>query len=344
MKWNDAQTARVCRGLALLLHAGIHLADGLFLLAREEDKFLAPGLEALGRAMDAGDSLPMAAENSGLFPEEAVGMLHTGDQSGRMEEALNYLAEYYDARERTMRQIKNALAYPSLVLALMLLVIGVLLVKVLPVFDSVYASLGSRLTGIAGGLLGLGQSLSRSLPVLLGVLALGGLLFLTYRLYRPFRERMDRFFLEKLGDRSVLRKFNNAQFARALAMGLGSGLGLEEAVELARKLLAHIPGAAARCDRCLAAMAQGEDMVQALEGAALLPRSQSSLLALGIRGGSGDRVMADIADRLSEDAFQSLESAVSRIEPAMVLICSALVGLILLAVMLPLMNILSAIG
>ncbi len=344
MKWDYEQTSRVCRGLALLLHAGINLADGLYLLAQEEDKNVAPGLEALGRAMDMGDSLPMAAQDSGLFPEEAVGMLYTGDQSGRMEEALNYLADYYETRVRTIRQIKSALAYPSLVLVLMLGVIGVLLVKVLPVFDSVYASLGSRLTGIAGGLLGMGEVIAGSLPVLLGILAVGAAGYLGYRFIQPVRDKVNAWFLAQFGDSSVLKKFNNAQFARALAMGLGSGLGLEESIDLAKRLLAHIPGAAARCDQCQDAMAQGEDMTKALEGAGLLPLTQSRLLALGIRGGSGDQVMADIANRLSEDAFQSLETTVSRIEPAMVLVCSALVGLILLAVMLPLMNILSAIG
>ena len=343
MRWDYEQSARVFRGLALLLHAGIHLADGAYLLA-QEDAELAPGLETLGRAMDEGKPLPLAAEESGLFPEEAVGMLFTGEQSGRMEEALNYLADFYETRVHTQRQIKNALAYPCMVLILMLCVIGVLLVKVLPVFDSVYASLGSRLTGIAGGLLGMGKGIARSMPVLLAILAAGVILYLAYRLCRPFRQKANGFFLEKLGDKGVLRKFNNAQFARALAMGLGSGLAVEESIDLAGKLLSHIPGAAARCDSCRDAMLRGEDMTAALEKAALLPATQSRLLALGLRGGSGDQVMADIADRLSADAYQSLEDTVSRIEPAMVLICSVLVGLILLAVMLPLMNILSAIG
>ena len=82
----------------------------------------------------------------------------------------------------------------------------------------------------------------------------------------------------------------------------------------------------------------------ALESNRLLTPSACRLLSLGIRGGNGDKVMDQIADQMQEDAQQALESAVSRIEPALILVTSGLVGVILLSVMLPLMNIMSAIG
>ena len=76
----------------------------------------------------------------------------------------------------------------------------------------------------------------------------------------------------------------------------------------------------------------------------LLPHSAGRLLKLGVRSGNGDAAMEEISRRMTEDVRQALEELVSKVEPALVLVTSALVGVILLSVMLPLMNIMSAIG
>jgi len=335
---------RLCRSLALLLHSGISLADALYLLAKEEKEPLASTLEDMGRQMDNGTPFSDAVESSGMFPLHMKGMLHIGERTGKMEEALQSLADYYDAQHRVGKLLRNALAYPSLILMLMLLVIGVLLIKVLPVFDEVYASLGSRLTGLAAGLLHAGFMLEAALPVLLVILAVIVVAVLLFSLCEPFRKAVTGTFKKHFGDRGLLRKFNNARFAQALSMGLGSGLTLEDALDLSTRLLSDTPGAQTRCAQCGEYLTQGDTLPDALEKTGLLPAASSRMLAVGIRSGSGDLVIAQIARQMDEDAADALEAAVGRIEPAMVLLASVLVGVILLSVMLPLMNILSAIG
>ena len=88
-----------------------------------------------------------------------------------MEEALRSLSTYYEERSRMDRRVRSALLYPAVMLALMLVVITVLLVRVLPIFNDVYASLGGSLTGVAGGLLAIGRGLDAAMPVLLVLLA-----------------------------------------------------------------------------------------------------------------------------------------------------------------------------
>ena len=340
----DMQIAHVCRGLALQLHAGIPLADGFHLLAEDSQGNLAKLLRQMGRGLDRGEELPQVLEAAKCFPEYVQGMVRVGQYTGKLEQTLGSLADFYDRRDRQKRQIKNALSYPCMVLVLMLVVVAVLLIKVLPVFDGVYASLGSRLTGIAAGLLYLGQLLERFMPVLLGVLALGGIFAILYWKVEPVRQWIHNGYQNRFGDRGIGRKFNNARFAEALAMGLSSGLTLEESMELAENLLKGIPGAVLRCCLCARRLGEGADLPEAMKEAQLLPPGESRMLAVGLRAGTGDRVMEGIAQRLSEQAEDALEDAVSGIEPAMVLAASLLVGLILLSVMLPLMNIMSAIG
>lgn len=342
--FTDRQTALFCRNLSLQLHAGISLADSVYLLAEDESGKLREVLQNMGKGLDEGAALDLVLEKDGCFPEYVRVMVRIGQQTGRLEQTLESLSDFYEQRSIQKRQIKNALSYPCMVFALMLVVVAVLLIKVLPVFDRVYGLLGSRLTGVAAGLLYLGQLLEAALPALLAVLMLVGILGLLYSRVSAFREKINGWFRVRFGDRWIARKFNNAHFAQALAMGLSSGLQLEEAMELTRELLKEIPGAAARFEVCTAALEQGAELPKAMAAAGFLPAAEGRMLTVGLRGGNGDRVMEEIADRLARQAEEALQDTVGKIEPAMVLAASLLVGLILLAVMLPLMNIMSTIG
>lgn len=89
---------------------------------------------------------------------------------------------------------------------------------------------------------------------------------------------------------------------------------------------------------------EGTPLAQAMSQSGVLPRAQCRLLELGLRSGSGDSAMEQIARQLSEESEMALEETVGRVEPTLVVITSVLVGLILLSVMLPLMHIMTAIG
>lgn len=344
MKPTYSEIAALCRELAVLLHGGIGIADGIFLLAQTENPPMGQLLLRVSGRMDEGAELSEAMEETGSFPGCVTGMLHVGEQTGRMEEVLRALGQFYDQRSRSSRRIRKALGYPAALLALMIVVIGVLLIRVLPVFDDVYASLGSRLTGVAAALLYLGQLLKHALPVLLGILAAAAIGGLLYAYCAPLREKVNVLWTARFGDRGVSRKFNNANFARALALGLSSALVLEDAVEQAAKLLADNPGAAARCCSCAEALRTGKSLSDAMAEADFLSAAETRMLSVGLRQGSGDAVIGDIADRLMEEAEEALEDAVAKAEPAMVMSASVLVGFILLSVMLPLMNIMAVIG
>ena len=340
----DQELGDFCRSLSVLLHAGVSAADSLFLMAQEESGRKQQCLAAMGRQLDQGSVLSDVLLDSKLFPNQICGMIRIGEKTGQMEETLIYLSRFYEERHRMRKFLRSALAYPSLILLLVLVVVAVLLMEVLPVFDSVYASLGSRLTGPAAAFLKIGSWLKLALPVI-GVLLAAAAAAILLVSYVPALKRLaEKLFQKYLADRGVLRKFNNASFARALAMGLASGLSIEEAVCMAGELLSDVTQAAERCGKCASLLREGTTLPEAMESTGLLSASASRMLAVGIRGGNGDQVMAGIADRMETEAMEAMERTVSAIEPAMVLLTSALVGVILLSVMLPLMNIMSAIG
>ncbi len=334
------EIAEVSLELSLLLHAGVGTGDALYLLA--EDSPRKKLLSAMAGEVDGGATLASAMRGSAAFPTYACGLVEVGEQTGRTEEALAALSGYYEDRVRMDRRVRSALLYPAVMLVLMLAVIGVLLVKVLPIFDDVYASLGSRLTGVAAGLLTMGQWLEQVLPVFWVVLAALALLGFLFTAVGPLRRGLTSFWQRGHGDRGISRKLNNARLAQAMAMGMASGLPLEEALGLSAGLVEG--GAKRRCEDCRRRLEGGEALSAALKASGLLPANQSRLLELGQRSGAGDASMEKIARDLSEEGEAALDAAVSRVEPALVLLCSVLVGLILLSVMLPLMHIMAAIG
>jgi len=334
------EIASLCLELSLLLHAGVEMGSALYLLAEENPQGAL--LTTLAQQVDAGASLHDALRESGAFPAYVCGLIEVGERTGRTEEALAALSRYYEDRVRLNRRVQSALLYPAVMLALMLIVIGVLLVKVLPIFDDVYASLGGRLDGIAGGLLTLGRGLERAMPVLWVLLAVVAAIACAYALSESFRARLLGAWQRRWGDQGISRKLNNARLAQAMAMGMASGLPLEEAVALTAGLLEG--GAKERCLDCQHRLEEGETLSGALKSSGLLPPSQCRLLELGQRSGAGDASMEKIAHDLTEESEAALDALVGRVEPALVLVCSLLVGLILLSVMLPLMNIMAAIG
>ena len=328
--------------LSMLLHTGIGVGDALSMLSGEDG--YRDLLDGMARRADEGEPLSQCLREGGRIPAYVCGLVEVGEETGRTEEALAALSRYYERRARLDRQVRSALLYPAVMLVLMLLVIAVLLVRVLPIFDDVYASLGGRLTGVAGGLLALGRGLDAAMPALWAALALAVVFFGAFAGVESFRGRVLALWRRGRGDRGVSRRMNNARLAQAMAMGMASGLPLERSMELAASLMEDVPPARARCEDCRARLEGGAALSAAMGESGLLPAGACRLLEIGQRGGTADAAMEKIARDLSEDGEAALEDLVNRVEPALVLVCSILVGLILLSVMLPLMHIMSAIG
>lgn len=341
----NEEIGALCMSLAGLFHAGIGTGDALTLMAQdEEEPAFRRLLTDMAAAADEGAPLSAVFRRSGCMPDYVCGLLDVGEQAGRTEQTLEALGQHYDSRGRMEQQLRAALLYPSVLLAVMLAVVLVLLMWVLPVFDDVYAQLGSRLTGVAGGLLALGTALRQATPLLGGLLGAGLAALAAVCCVPRLRTAVVSAVRKVWGDRGAAGKIRTARVAQALSLGLCSGMTHPEAMELALTLAPEDMPIRKRCQECLNALESGGTLAAALGKAGLLSAAQCRLLDAGMRSGRGEQVMAQIAQRQLEEGETALEAAVSRIEPTLVVITSALVGVILLTVMLPLMHIMTGIG
>ena len=339
-KMTNEQISNFTLALSHLLHGGIGIGDALALMKEDEtDREYRQFLGQMATGVDEGQSLAAVLRESGRLPAYACTLMEVGERTGKPEQTLEALARYYHDRARMARQLRSALLYPAVLLAVLLGVVAVLLIWVLPVFDSVYAQLGSGLSGISGGLLALGQTLKGALPWLAAVIAV-----LACAAAVPgIRNAAAGLGKRLLGHRGVFGRIETARFVQALWLCVSSGMTVPEAAALAATL-AENKEIRRRCRLCLQQTEDGASLSRALRGSALLPPSQCRLMEAGERCGRSEQVLEDLAKTLLEAGEDDLARTAGRVETAMVTLCSALIGLILLSVLLPLLHIMSAMG
>lgn len=338
-KLSNENLSGLCRQLAMLLRAGVPLAQGLELLGqdaqtpRERELFLR--LQTLEQEHG---NLTNALEETGLFPEYALRMVRLGEEAGRLDDVMASLADHYD-REASLRDsIRGAVIYPIVMLGMLVVILAVLLTRVMPVFDQVFAQLGTRLTGVSRVLMEMGRGLRGGGAALACVaLALAGAALwlkrkpdIAYRLLRAFP------WSRKLCEITAL-----CRLAGALSLAISSGLNTGYALELAGELTRD-PDFRRRLSRAGEALEETGDLTGALRAAGILTGAHSHLALVGSRTGALDDAFSRIAEECRAEADRSAAAAIALIEPTLVAVLSVLVGVVLLSVLAPMLGLLSA--
>ena len=287
----NEEIGSLCMALSHLLHSGIGFGDALTLLSCDErDSRCKKLLQTMAAGMDAGKSLAQVFREASCFPGYVCTLIQVGESTGTLEEALDALARYYQNRARLAARLRSAIVYPVALLLVLLAVVTVLLVWVLPVFDQVYAQLGSGLTGLAGSMLALGMGIRKMLPFLLAAGIVTALLLAIPGIRNHLLNAVKKHF----GDRGVFGKVNRARFVQALSMAFSSGMTTEDAAKLAATLSVN-PAFAVCCERCCDALEQGASMAEVLAETGMLTKAHCRLLEAGERSGRGALVLEQLA-------------------------------------------------
>ena len=322
-KLTNEELFHFCEQFSILLHSGISCAEGLELML--DDSHTQRGkdfFQLLLTDFEQNGSFSQALKNSGYFPESMTSYVNIGEETGCLDEVLKSLSEHYEQEIEISENIRSAVTYPLLMLAMMGTVIVILLVKVLPVFQQVFRQMGLEMNNFSNGLLNA------------GVVAL--------------------FFTEK--GRSCLRQLSvklpyireisiSADYARltqAIAMGIHSGLDHIVTLEMAQDLLSH-PDIRKKAEKACNLLENGVLFEDALSESGLFEGLNARLITVGLRAGAADEVMNRLADRYRDLALTATGNIISIVEPSIVILFSLLVGLVLLSVMMPLLGILSEI-
>lgn len=333
-----------CMSMYLVMQAGIPLAEGIQMLAEDEkDAGRRALLLKLHESLDMGESLGAAMEKTDEFPKYVLDMVNLGECTGNLDRVLKSLSEYYDRQEQIAKSIKNAIMYPAILLVVMILVIVILITKVMPVFGEVYRQLGSEMSPAAAVIMNFGVAVSAHWQAIVLVLAVLATVIVACVLVKPLRAVFEKLFARLHSEKSIGAIVAYTRFASAMAMAMSSGMDVDESLEMAANLTGN-PVVSERINHCRELIAQGESFEDAITSSKVLPLLYCRMITIGVKTGSADTVMTEIARRTEEQSNDRIESVVSKVEPTLVIIMSAIVGLILLSVMLPLVNIMSSIG
>lgn len=338
------EVSSFCRQMSLLLKAGIAPGSGIDILAEDtSDAGAKKLLESIGNVLHSGEKFHVALSMSEVFPDYVVHMVTIGEESGNLDTVMESLADYYQREESIESNIKSAVSYPLIMVFMMLVVVLVLVMKVLPIFDQVFAQLGTSMNGFAKSLLNLGNTLSRYSFVMIIILAVLALTLLyfggTAGGKKDFRKLMLRF----AATRKLMQELETERFASGMVLTLSSGMDTYEGLSLVSKLV-ESEEMKKKIEDCKNYLLEGESFPESLAKSNIFSSFYSQMISVGFRSGSMDKAMAQVASRIEQDTERRIYTLISVLEPTLVIVLSIIVGIILLSVILPLMGIMSTIG
>ena len=325
--------ASFCGQMAMVLRAGYSLEEGLVLLSEDD-----PGLEQLLQDVRRTGDLAAALEKAGSFPAYFLRMVHLGQETGRLEDTMEALSRHYRRELELRRSLRDAVGYPLVMLAIVLVILSLLLSQVMPLFQQAFAQLGAEMAGLPLVLLELGAMLRQSGWVLL-------LVFILSASALVILQKKTGIVLNVWGElpffRSIMEQIALSRLTGALALALSSGLSTHYALELATEINDH----EAMAEKLKAAkdlLNQGEDLAEVLRTTGILRGAEGRLALMGRRTGSLDTALSQISQDCREAADRAIDRTIAAIEPVMVAVLSILVGIMLLSVLVPMLGLLTA--
>jgi type IV pilus assembly protein PilC len=325
------------RQLATMLAAGIPLVQAFEIVGNGHDN---PAMQKLILAIKAdvegGTALAEALSKHPLhFDDLFVNLVEAGEQAGALETLLDKIATYKEKTEAIKKKIKKALTYPAAVLIVAVIVTCILLIFVIPEFETLFKGFGADLPSFTRIMIDLSVFI-RTDGWLLGIAITGGIVgyLHMHKRSRRLREIQDRVMLKLPIIGAILVKAAIARFARTLSTMFNAGVPLVEALE-------SISGACGNVvyENAVLIMrdevSTGQRLQRAMTTSGLFPNMVIQMIAVGEESGSLDEMSAKVADFYEEDVDNAVDNMSSLLEPMIMAILGVLVGSLVIAMYLP---------
>lgn len=336
-----------CGSVATMLSAGVQIDEAVHLLAdNREESYFKEVCDKTYADLVTGSGLADAMEATSAFPVYAVSMVRVGEASGRTDRVLRSLSRYYGSEGRMFTKLQSAVGYPAAMLCIMSVILAFTVIVILPVFQSVYADIAGSLTS--------GSYSSVSASIVIGWVAFAIVLIATIAvLALAIRSRSEAGRLKVV---SALEKFPAthdalyqlalSRFTSALSAYIASGVHDERAMEQAAQTVEHAE-LAEKIEAARASMASVDNprsLAQAISENQIFEPVYARMLLVGTRSGSTDDVLGSLSDVFFDDATAQIDAIVDVIEPMLAVFLTIAVSATLIAVMMPLVGIMSSIG
>jgi len=332
------------RQFATMINAGLPLVQALDILAQQtENKILADVTRQVVYDVESGHTLADALrKHPRAFSDLYVNMVAAGEAGGILDTILVRLAQFLEKNDAIVRKVKGAMVYPAVICSVAVIAVSVLLIFVIPTFQNMFASVNLELPLPTRIVIGLSNLLKNYWWAILGVI--GFIFFSITRYYKTAAGRLqiDRLLLRLpvLGD--VLRKSAVSRFTRTLGTLISSGVsildGLEITARTAGNMVIHNAVMESR-----ASIAGGETIAQPLAKSKVFPPMVISMIAVGEQTGGMDEMLSKIADFYDDEVDAAVSTLLSLMEPIMIVVLGVIVGGMVVAMYLPIFDMVNAV-
>lgn len=332
-----ADIAVFSRQLATMLEAGIPLVQAFDIVgAGHENPAMQKLILAIKADVEGGTALAQALSKHPMhFDDLYVNLVEAGEQAGALETLLDKIATYKEKTEAIKKKIKKALFYPTAVVVVAIVVTAVLLIYVIPQFESLFQGFGADLPAFTRMVINLSEFVQSKgwLLLIAGGAAIAGFLHAKKR-YRSFRHFIDRVVLHLPIIGPILRKAAIARYARTLATTFAAGVPLVEALDSVAGATGNVVYETG-VRRIRDEVATGQRLQRAMEATDLFPNMVNQMVAVGEESGSLDSMAAKVADFYEEEVDNAVDSMSSLLEPLIMAVLGILVGGLVIAMYLP---------
>jgi type IV pilus assembly protein PilC len=332
------------RQFSTMINAGLPLVQALDILAKQtENKVLAATTRDIVFDVESGHTVADAlSKHPKAFSELYVNMVAAGEAGGILDTILMRLATFMEKNDALIRKVKGAMIYPAVIMSVAVIAIAVLLIFVIPVFESMFAGVGLALPLPTRIVIGASDFLRGFWWAVAGSLALGVWLFKRYYSTSGGKLTIDRALLRfpVLGD--VLRKSAVSRFTRTLGTLISSGVSILDGLEITAKTAGNrVIQDAIMQSR--ASIAGGDTIAAPLQKSQVFPPMVISMIAVGEQTGGLDEMLSKIADFYDEEVDAAVSGLLSLLEPIMIVFLGVIVGGMVVAMYLPIFDMINAV-
>ena len=330
------------RQFSVMIDAGLPLVQCLEILGtQEEDKNFAAVILATRGDVENGASLADAMKKyPKTFDPLFTNMIAAGEAGGILDTILKRLATYIEKSVKLKSQVQSAMIYPIAVVVIAGLVVGVILWKVIPTFANLFAGLGAELPLPTRFVIALSNGLVRFMPFILVGIGAFVFAFRTYYASPGGRRAIDAFTLKLPILGSLMRKIAVARFCRTLSTLLASGVSILEALDIT----ARTAGNAIVEEAILTtrkSIERGETIAAPLKETKVFPPMVVQMISVGEATGALDTMLSKIADFYEEEVDVAVAGLLTLLEPIMIFFLGVVVGGIVIAMYLPIFDLIS---
>ena len=333
------------RQLSTMIDSGVPVVQALDVISSGTDK---PALQSLinevRNDVAAGTQLAHAlAKHGQYFDNMFCALVHVGEESGTLDTMLSRLADYQERMQQVQSKVRKALAYPFTVLSIALILTAFMLVKVVPQFESLYASFGGTLPMLTRIVIHISEFMQQWWWVLaLLLIGLFGSVIISYRRSLATRIRVTLILMRLPILGGLIKKAAIARFARTLSTMFSAGVPLVTALETVAEAVDN----EIYREKILNMrdnVATGEQLHTSLrQFKSLFPNMVVQMIAIGEESGSLDTMLGKIADFYEEEVNNTVDTLSTLMEPLIMLILGVVVGGLVLSMYLPIFDMGSA--